>query len=134
MRREIPKWDSVRVFRLVFPAKIPDEPPGRRSFALGTHSMNGNLTAIVASHEIPKAAQCANILRQERVMHMLAEPGRARRAGPWSKWTGKVGRILDRTLTSQHTGVWHPQVERGHTVAEGALIGRISDFQGRTIE
>jgi hypothetical protein len=43
-----------------------------------------------------------------------------------------LGRNL--VLTSQHTGVWHPQVERGHTVAEGALIGRISDFQGRTIE
>jgi uncharacterized protein len=37
-------------------------------------------------------------------------------------------------LTSSHTGIWYPMVERGHTVAEGALIGRITDFTGTTIE
>jgi predicted deacylase len=43
-----------------------------------------------------------------------------------------LGRNL--VLTSGHTGVWHPLVERGHTVAAGALIGRITDFTGKTIE
>jgi predicted deacylase len=43
-----------------------------------------------------------------------------------------LGRNL--VLTSGHTGVWYPLVERGHTVAEGALIGRITDFAGKTIE
>lgn len=43
-----------------------------------------------------------------------------------------LGRNL--VLTSQHTGIWYPLVERGHSVAEGALIGRITDFQGKTIE
>ena len=37
-------------------------------------------------------------------------------------------------ISSQHTGIWYPLVERGHTIAEGALIGRITDFQGKTIE
>jgi uncharacterized protein len=40
----------------------------------------------------------------------------------------------NQVLTSQHTGIWYPLVERGHTVAEGALLGRITDFQGRTLE
>jgi hypothetical protein len=43
-----------------------------------------------------------------------------------------LGRSL--VLTSSHTGLWYPAVERGHTVAEGALIGRITDFTGQTIE
>jgi predicted deacylase len=37
-------------------------------------------------------------------------------------------------LTSGQTGIWYPAVERGHTVSAGALIGRITDFAGRTIE
>ena len=37
-------------------------------------------------------------------------------------------------INSAHTGIFYPAVERGHTVSEGALIGRITDFQGRTIE
>jgi predicted deacylase len=36
-----------------------------------------------------------------------------------------------RVLTSPETGIWYPQVERGHTVAEGTLIGYVTDFFGR---
>lgn len=43
-----------------------------------------------------------------------------------------LGRNL--VLTSGQTGIWYPAVERGHSVSEGALIGRITDFAGRTIE
>jgi predicted deacylase len=43
-----------------------------------------------------------------------------------------LGRSL--VLTSGHTGIWYPAVERGHTVAEGALLGRVTDFAGRTLE
>jgi hypothetical protein len=43
-----------------------------------------------------------------------------------------LGRNL--VINSQHTGIWYPLVERGHTITEGALIGRVTDFQGRTIE
>lgn len=32
------------------------------------------------------------------------------------------------------TGIFYAAVERGHTVAKGALIGRITDFHGRTLE
>jgi predicted deacylase len=33
-------------------------------------------------------------------------------------------------LTSPETGVWHPRVERGHTVSRGAVIGILTDFFG----
>ncbi len=42
---------------------------------------------------------------------------------------------LERTqvLTSPETGVWYPQVERGHTVGEGTVIGYVADFFGRKL-
>jgi predicted deacylase len=36
-------------------------------------------------------------------------------------------------LTSPETGVWHPRVERGHTVSRGAVIGILTDFFGDRI-
>lgn len=44
--------------------------------------------------------------------------------------------MLERTevLRSGATGIFYPQVERGHTVAEGTLIGHITDFHGRLLE
>ena len=43
---------------------------------------------------------------------------------------------IDRSevLRSSGTGIFHPAVERGHTVAQGTLIGRITDFHGRVLE
>jgi predicted deacylase len=40
----------------------------------------------------------------------------------------------NQVLTSQHTGIFYPLVDKGTTVADGALIGRITDFHGKTIE
>jgi predicted deacylase len=37
-------------------------------------------------------------------------------------------------ITSGFTGIFYPLVERGHTIAQGALIGRVTDFQGRVLE
>ena len=37
-------------------------------------------------------------------------------------------------LRASHTGLFHPAVERGHTVAQGALIGKVTDFHGRVLE
>jgi predicted deacylase len=37
-------------------------------------------------------------------------------------------------LTSKHTGIWYPAVERGHTVAEGTLVGRVTDFFGKPLQ
>jgi predicted deacylase len=37
-------------------------------------------------------------------------------------------------LRSAGTGIFYPTVERGHTVASGTLIGRVTDFHGKVIE
>jgi predicted deacylase len=37
-------------------------------------------------------------------------------------------------LTSRHTGIWYPAVERGQTVAEGTIMGRVTDFFGKTLQ
>jgi hypothetical protein len=37
-------------------------------------------------------------------------------------------------LRADVTGVFHAEVHRGHTVAKGARIGRITDFHGRTLQ
>jgi len=44
--------------------------------------------------------------------------------------------LLERSevLRSSATGIFYPAVERGHTVAQGRLIGRITDFHGRLLE
>ena len=43
---------------------------------------------------------------------------------------------IDRSevLTSGVTGIFYPAVERGHSVAQGTLIGRITDFHGKVVE
>jgi predicted deacylase len=42
---------------------------------------------------------------------------------------------IERTevLRSPETGTWHAMVQRGQTVAQGAVLGRLTDFFGNTI-
>src|SRR5690606_8549511 len=44
--------------------------------------------------------------------------------------------LLERNevLRAAATGMFFPSVERGQTVTKGAVIGRITDFQGRTLQ
>ena len=63
-------------------------------------------------------------LRVLRYLGML--PGAVEKARP--VWLSHF-----EVLTSPETGVWHQVVERGHTVAEGAVIGRLTDFFGDEI-
>ena len=44
-------------------------------------------------------------------------------------WLGR-----NEVLLSAHTGLLYPQVEPGQTVAEGALIARITDFHGALLQ
>jgi hypothetical protein len=37
-------------------------------------------------------------------------------------------------LRSSANGIFYAAVERGHTVAEGTLIGRVTDFHGKVLE
>jgi hypothetical protein len=43
---------------------------------------------------------------------------------------------IDRSevLTSDATGIFYPLVDRGHTVAQGTLVGRITDFHGKVLQ
>ena len=63
-------------------------------------------------------------LRVLRHLGML--PGSVETVKP--VWLGRY-----EVLTSPETGVWHHAVERGHTVAEGAILGRLTDFFGDEI-
>jgi predicted deacylase len=64
-------------------------------------------------------------LRLMRYLKMIDGPSERVEAPLW----------LERTevLTSPETGVWHPRVERAHTVAAGAVVGVLTDFFGETI-
>ncbi len=44
-------------------------------------------------------------------------------------WLGR-----NQVLTSGFTGIFYPAVEPGVSVAEGSLIGRVTDFFGKTLE
>jgi predicted deacylase len=44
-------------------------------------------------------------------------------------WLGR-----NQVLTSGFTGIFYPAVEPGMSVAEGTLIGRVTDFFGKTLE
>lgn len=63
-----------------------------------------------------------------RVMRHLSMLDGAVTLTPAPVWLGKYT-----VLTSPETGAWHPAVERAHTVAKGAVIGRITDFFGAVI-
>ena len=43
---------------------------------------------------------------------------------------------IDRSevITSSATGIFYPTVERGHSVAAGTLLGRITDFHGNVVQ
>jgi predicted deacylase len=40
----------------------------------------------------------------------------------------------NQVLRASATGIFYAEVERGHTVAKGVRLGRITDFHGRTLE
>ena len=37
-------------------------------------------------------------------------------------------------LRANFTGLFYPMVEKGTTVAEGTVIGRVTDFHGKVLE
>jgi uncharacterized protein len=75
----------------------------------------------------------ASIARIERGVAGLLRQLKMRPTGPdpvdHPVWIGR-----NEVITSGATGIFYPAVERGYTVAEGTLIGRVTDFHGRLLE
>jgi predicted deacylase len=65
----------------------------------------------------------AGVFRLLRYLRMLP--------GPVELVERPVYLARTQVLTSPETGIWYPQVERGHTVGEGTVIGYVTDFFGR---
>jgi predicted deacylase len=74
-----------------------------------------------------------SILRIERGVAGLLKHLQMRPEGP-----PPIARpvLLERSevLRSSFTGIFYPTVEKGQTVAEGAVIGRVTDFHGKLLE
>jgi predicted deacylase len=87
------------------------------------------ITTETGAMGLPDAESVArNVDGAERVMrHLGILPGPVELT-PSPVWLGKYA-----VLTSPETGVWHAAVERAHTVAKGAVIGRVTDFFGNVI-
>jgi predicted deacylase len=75
----------------------------------------------------------ASIARIERAVAGWLKMLGMRTTGP-DPITNPVWLDPAQVLTSNHTGIWYPAVERGHTVAEGTIIGRVTDFFGKTLQ
>ena len=74
-----------------------------------------------------------SIVRIERGVAGLLKHLKMRSEGP-----DPVARpvLLERSevLRSSYTGIFYATVEKGQTVAEGAVIGRVTDFHGKLLE
>jgi predicted deacylase len=64
-------------------------------------------------------------IRLLRYFRMLPGPVEMVRTPIWIERT--------EVLRSPATGVWHAAVERGHTVAQGSLLGTLTDFFGNVL-
>jgi predicted deacylase len=55
--------------------------------------------------------------------------------GETPRYTAEHPVWIDRSevLRSEHTGLWYPVVQKGHTVAAGALLGVVTDFFGKRL-
>jgi predicted deacylase len=74
-----------------------------------------------------------DVVRVERGVAGLMRYLKMRSGGPeplaYPVWLGR-----NQVLTSGFTGMFYPAVEPGVSVAQGSLIGRVTDFFGKTLE
>jgi hypothetical protein len=106
--------------------------PARSVYLSNTAILRGKPALTVESGFLAVPDE-ASIARIERAVAGWLRHLRMRPSGPQpvehAVW-------IDRSevLTSRHTGIWYPAVERGRTVARGASIGRVTDFFGKMLE
>ena len=74
-----------------------------------------------------------SILRIERGVAGLLRHLKMRGEGP-APVTSPVFLERSEVLRSNFTGIFYPLVEKSQTVAQGGVIGRVTDFHGRVLE
>ena len=106
--------------------------PAASVYLSNTAILRGKPALTIESGDMGEVDE-ASIARIERGVAGVLRHLKMRASGPEPAsnpvWIGR-----NEVLTSGATGVWYPAVEKGYTVAEGALIGRVTDFFGRTLE
>jgi uncharacterized protein len=116
---------------IVIESNRPND-PGASVYLSNTAITRGKPALTIESGALGQSDE-ESILRIERgiagvMKHLAMQPD-----GPNPMqnpvWIGR-----NEVLTSKATGLFYPAVERGHTVAEGTLIGTVTDFFGRILQ
>ena len=116
---------------IVIDASRPTD-PAASAYLSNTAVTRGKPAITIESGALGQADE-ESIARVERGVAGVLRHLKMREAGPGPvEHTVYLGR--NEVLRASHTGIFHPAVERGHTVAQGALIGRLTDFHGKTLE
>jgi uncharacterized protein len=106
--------------------------PGASLYVSNTAITRGKPALTIESGALGQSDE-ESIVRIERGIAGVLKHLKMQASGPEPVknpvWIGR-----NEVLRSQSTGLFYAAVERGHWVAEGTLIGTITDFFGRTLE
>jgi len=106
--------------------------PARSIYLSNTAVLRGKPALTVESGFLAVADE-ASIVRLERAVAGWLKLLGMRATGPDPAehviWIDR-----SQVITSKYTGIWYPLVERGHTVALGTVIGRVTDFFGKALQ
>ena len=106
--------------------------PGASVYLSNTAVTRGKPALTIESGGLARTDE-ESIAAIERGVHGVLRHLGMRADGP-SPVTRPIWIERSEVLRSGTTGIFYPAVERGHTVAEGTVIGRVTDFHGRTVE
>jgi uncharacterized protein len=106
--------------------------PAKSVYLSNTAILRGKPALTVESGFLAVADE-ASVARIERAVAGWLELLGMRASGP-DPVDSPVWIERSEVLTSRFTGIWYPAVERGHTVAQGTVIGRVTDFFGKTLQ
>ena len=106
--------------------------PARSVYLSNTAILRGKPALTVESGYLA-ATDEASIARIERAVAGWLRELKMRPQGP-PPVSAPVWIEKSEVLTSAATGMFYPAVERGHSVAAGTLVGRITDFHGNVLQ